>query len=105
MPRRMLTVSQKLAILEEAEQNGGIKIESHKHKSQKIQIINWSANKEKLIEKRKLSRKAQAIHTGPVVLNQEIESRVLDWVHSHRNHGFFFYTQLNHESVTNQPQI
>ena len=42
----------------------------------------------KFIEKRKLSRKAQSVRTGPVVLNQEIEFQVLDWMHRRRNHEF-----------------
>ena len=50
MPWRMLSVSHKLAILEEAEKIGSIKITAHKHKLQKIQIMNWSVNNEKLIE-------------------------------------------------------
>ena len=55
MTKRMLTVSQKLAILEEAEQTEIIEITAGKHKLQKIQIMNWGVNKEKLIEKRKIS--------------------------------------------------
>ena len=70
MPRRMLTFWQKFAILEEAEQTGSIKITAHKHKSQKTQRMNWSANKEKLVEKREVSRDAQMIHKNPVLLNQ-----------------------------------
>ena len=89
----MLNISKKLDVLEEAEQTGNIKITSRKQKLQKLQIMNWSVNKEKLIERGKLSRKEQTIHTGPVVLNQEIELEVLDWVYNQKNHGFFcFYT-------------
>ena len=93
MPRRMLTVSQKLAILEEAEQTESIKMTACKHKLQKIQLMNWGLNKEKLIKKRKLFRKVNTIHPGPVVENQEIESQVLEWVHGQRNHGFFVSTR------------
>ena len=49
-PSRMLTVLRKFAILEEAEQTGCMKISTHKHKLPKTQIMNWSVNKEKLIE-------------------------------------------------------
>ena len=55
--------------------------------------MNWSVNKEKLIEKRKPSRKADTIHPGRVVQNQEIELQVLEWVHGQRNHGRFVYTR------------
>lgn len=72
-PRRMLTFSQRLSILEEAEQAGSIKIKARKHKLLNIQIMDWSVNKEKLIEKRTISRDTQTIRKGPVVLNQEIE--------------------------------
>ena len=89
----MLTVSQKLAILEEAEQTGSFKITARKHRLQKIQLIKWSASMEKLIEKRKLSRNALTIHKGPVVLNLEIELQVLDWVYGQRNRGFFVSTR------------
>ena len=91
-PRRMLTVSQKLAILEEAEQTGSFKITARKHRLQKIQLIKWSASMEKLIEKRKLSRNALTTHKGPVVLNLEIELQVFDWVYSQSNQGFFVST-------------
>ena len=66
----MPTVSQKLTILEEAEQTGSIKITARKRKLQNIQIMNWSVNNEKLIEKRKLSRNARTIHRVLVVQNQ-----------------------------------
>ena len=75
---------------------------ARKHKLQKIQITNWSVNKEKLIEKRKISHKTQMIRKGSTVLNQEIELQVLDSGHVHRNHGFCFYTQHNHEIATNK---
>ena len=32
------------------------------------------------------------VHTSPVVLNQEIELQIIDWVHGQKNHGFFVYT-------------
>ena len=57
MSRRMLTISQKLAIPEEAKQTGSIEITARVHELRKIQIMNWGVNKEELIEKRKLSRK------------------------------------------------
>ena len=57
MTRRMLTVSQRLAILGEAEQTGSIEIVARKHKLQKIQIMNWGANKEKIIKKRNYPEK------------------------------------------------
>ena len=44
-------VFKKLAILEEEEQTGSIKITARKQKFQKIPIMNWSLNKEILIEK------------------------------------------------------
>ena len=81
MPRRILTVSQKLAILEEAEQTGSIEMTERQQKLQKIQLMDWGVNKEKLIEKLKLYRKAHSIHPGPIVENQEIELQVLEWVH------------------------
>ena len=62
---------------------------AREHKLQKIQIMNWSVNKEKLIEKRKVSRKGQTIHTYQVVLNQEIKLQVIGWVHGQRNYLFF----------------
>ena len=54
MHKRMLSVSRKLAILEEPEQSESIEITARKHKLQKIQITNWSVGKEKLIEKPKI---------------------------------------------------
>ena len=63
MLKEMLTVSQKFAILEEAEHTGSLKIMVRKHKLQKIKITNWSAKQGKFIEKRQLSRKGQTIHT------------------------------------------
>ena len=93
MPRRMLTVSQKLAILKNAEETGSIKFTARKHKLQKIQIMNWSENKEKLIEKRILSRSARTIYESPVLLNQGIELLVFDWVHGQRNHRVFVSTR------------
>ena len=32
------------------------------------------------------------VHTSPVVLNQEMELQILDWVHGQKNNGFFVYT-------------
>ena len=55
--------------------------------------MNWDVNKEKLIEKRKIFRKALTIHPGPVVENQEIELQVRQWVHGQRNHGFVISTR------------
>ena len=63
MRKRMVTVSRNSAILEEPEQTISFKITACKHKLQKIQIMNWGANKEKLIEKRKWYGKAQTILT------------------------------------------
>ena len=41
MPRRILTVSQKLAILEESEQTGSIEMTELQQKLQKIQLMDW----------------------------------------------------------------
>ena len=51
---------------------------ARKLKLQKIELMNWGVNKERLIEKRKLYRKAQTIYPAPVVENQEIEVKSLN---------------------------
>ena len=56
IPRRTLTASQILAIIEEAEYTRSIKITESKHKSQKIQITNRSVDKEELVQKLNTAR-------------------------------------------------